>query len=48
MTVFEGHEIAHRVKEAVQAVMPQIVEVTIHIEPARPGTPPAREVRDLP
>ena len=48
MTVFEGHEIAHRVKEAVQAAMPQIVEMTIHIEPARPGTPPAREVRDLP
>jgi len=42
MTVFEGHEIAHRVKEAIQAAMPQIVELTIHIEPARPGTPPAR------
>jgi cation diffusion facilitator family transporter len=48
MTVFEGHEIAHRVKEAVQAAMPQIVELTIHIEPARPGTRPAREVRDPP
>ncbi len=44
MTVFEGHEIAHRVKEAVQADIPQIVELTIHIEPARPGTPSAREV----
>ncbi len=39
MTVFEGHEIAHRVKEAVQAELPQIVELTIHVEPARPGTP---------
>ena len=48
MTVFEGHEIAHRVKEAVQAAMPQMVELTIHIEPARPGTPRAREVRDPP
>ena len=45
MTVFDGHEIAHRVKEAVQAELPQIVELTIHVEPARPGTRPAREDR---
>ncbi|HYQ95847.1 MAG TPA: cation diffusion facilitator family transporter [Candidatus Eisenbacteria bacterium] len=42
MTVFEGHSIAHGVKEAVRAALPQIVELTIHIEPARPGTMPAR------
>ena len=42
MTVFEGHAIAHGVKEAVRAALPQIVELTIHIEPARPGTMPAR------
>jgi cation diffusion facilitator family transporter len=41
MTVFEGHAIAHGVKEAVRAALPQIVELTIHIEPARPGTMPA-------
>src|SRR6267378_2110034 len=49
MTVFEGHEIAHGVKEAVRSALPQIVELTIHIEPARPGTMPARldrEARD--
>jgi len=42
MTVFEGHAIAHGVKEAVREALPQIVELTIHIEPARPGTMPAR------
>ncbi|HYQ95811.1 MAG TPA: cation diffusion facilitator family transporter [Candidatus Eisenbacteria bacterium] len=49
MTVFDGHEIAHGVKEAVRSELPQIVELTIHIEPARPGTMPARldrEARD--
>jgi len=45
MTVFEGHEIAHGVKEAVRSALPQIVELTIHVEPARPGTPSAREER---
>ena len=42
MTVFEGHEIAHGVKEAVRAELPQIVELTIHVEPARPDPRPAR------
>lgn len=49
MSVFDGHEIAHGVKEAVRGELPQIVELTIHIEPARPGTSPARldrEARD--
>lgn len=36
MTVWEGHEIAHGVKEAIQSRLPQIVEITIHIEPAYP------------
>jgi cation diffusion facilitator family transporter len=45
MTVFEGHEIAHGVKEAVRTAFPQIVELTIHVEPARPVTIPAREER---
>jgi cation diffusion facilitator family transporter len=35
-TVWEAHEIAHDVKEAVQARLPQIVEITIHVEPAYP------------
>ncbi|HZI88983.1 MAG TPA: cation diffusion facilitator family transporter [Candidatus Polarisedimenticolia bacterium] len=45
MTVFRGHEISHEVKEAVRAAFPRIVELTIHVEPARPGTPSAREER---
>jgi len=45
MTVFAGHEIAHGVKEAVRTAFPQIVELTIHVEPARPGTAPARAGR---
>jgi cation diffusion facilitator family transporter len=36
MSVWEGHEIAHQVKEAIQARLPQIVEITIHVEPAYP------------
>jgi len=48
MTVFRGHEISHEVKEAIRAAYPQIVELTIHVEPARPGTPSAhRERRNL-
>jgi cation diffusion facilitator family transporter len=46
MTVFEGHEIAHGVKEAVRAELPQIVELTIHVEPARPDPRPPRLDRD--
>jgi cation diffusion facilitator family transporter len=33
--VWRGHEIAHRVKEALQAERPQIADVLVHIEPAR-------------
>ncbi len=41
ISVWAGHEIAHGVKEAVQANLPQIVEITIHVEPAfRPGGAP--------
>lgn len=36
MTVWEAHEIAHDVKEAIRARLPQIVEITIHMEPAYP------------
>ena len=46
MTVFRGHEISHEVKEAVRAAFPQLVELTIHVEPARPGTPSSRERRN--
>jgi cation diffusion facilitator family transporter len=36
MTIWEGHEIAHEVKEAIQGRLPRIVEITIHVEPAYP------------
>ena len=35
MTVRESHALAHDVKEDVQRRFPQIIEVTIHVEPAR-------------
>ncbi len=41
MTVRESHKLAHDVKEDVQRAHPQIVEVTIHVEPHWPeGRPP--------
>ena len=35
MTVRESHALAHDVKEDVQRRFPQIIEMTIHVEPAR-------------
>jgi len=35
MTVRESHALAHGVKEDVQRRFPQIIEMTIHVEPAR-------------
>lgn len=34
ITVYEGHEIAHRVKDAIRLVNPRVRDVLIHIEPA--------------
>lgn len=34
ISVFEGHEIGHRVKERVLADNPQVLDVLVHIEPA--------------
>lgn len=48
MTVRDSHSLAHRVKESVQRRFPQIVEVTIHVEPAwdlSGGRPPAASGR---
>ncbi len=33
MTVHDGHELAHRVKDAVRLALPQVVDVLIHVEP---------------
>lgn len=37
MTVSEGHEIAHRVKDALTASELRIADVVVHIEPSRPA-----------
>jgi cation diffusion facilitator family transporter len=42
ITVFAGHEIAHRVKDAVRAAHPHVRDVLIHIEPA--GSRPEHSV----
>jgi cation diffusion facilitator family transporter len=35
ISVHEGHEIAHRVKAAIQQSNPRVADVLVHIEPAR-------------
>ena len=37
ITVTEGHHIAHEVEEALTAAYPQIVDITIHVEPFEPS-----------
>lgn len=34
MTVKEGHDIAHEVKDAIRAAMPSVYDVLVHVEPA--------------
>ncbi|PYK71976.1 MAG: cation-efflux pump [Verrucomicrobia bacterium] len=36
ISVHEGHELAHRVKDAIRATDPRIADVLVHIEPANP------------
>ncbi|MFA6564582.1 MAG: cation diffusion facilitator family transporter [Verrucomicrobiia bacterium] len=38
MTVTEGHDVAHRVKDALTASELRIADVVVHIEPSRPAT----------
>lgn len=35
MSVFEAHELSHRVKDAVQVELPSVADVLVHVEPAR-------------
>ena len=35
ISVHQGHEIAHRVKSAIQQSQPRVADVLVHIEPAR-------------
>jgi cation diffusion facilitator family transporter len=35
MTVTEGHEIAHQVKNAVRQAVPEVADVLVHIEPVK-------------
>jgi len=37
ISVTAGHEIAHRVKDAVRNAVPEVADVLVHIEPARKG-----------
>ncbi len=37
MSVTAGHEIAHKVKDAVMGAVPEVADVLVHIEPARKG-----------
>ena len=41
MTVAKGHEIAHRVKDAVRHTVPEVADVLVHIEPVKTKKPPA-------
>ena len=34
ISVHEGHAVAHRVKDAIRAIDPRIVDVLVHVEPA--------------
>jgi divalent metal cation (Fe/Co/Zn/Cd) transporter len=34
ITVTEGHDIAHHVKDAVRQAIPEVADVLVHIEPA--------------
>ena len=36
ISVYEGHELAHRVKDAIRATNPRIADVLVHVEPANP------------
>jgi divalent metal cation (Fe/Co/Zn/Cd) transporter len=35
LSVFEGHEISHRLKDFLMVQLPEIADVLIHIEPKR-------------
>jgi len=35
LSVMEGHDISHRVKDAIRASLPEVSDVLIHIEPTR-------------
>jgi len=42
ISVYDGHEIAHAVKDALERSALHISDVSVHIEPARPQVVPAR------
>ncbi|MBI4551799.1 MAG: cation transporter [Candidatus Latescibacteria bacterium] len=37
ISVRHGHEVAHRVKDAIRAAHPQVTDVMVHVEPAEAG-----------
>ena len=48
LRVREGHDIAHRVKEAVQAANPRVFDVLVHVEPAGESEKPGIAGRTAP
>jgi divalent metal cation (Fe/Co/Zn/Cd) transporter len=39
ITVQQGHDIAHHVKDRVREVMPDVHDVLVHVEPSRKANP---------
>jgi divalent metal cation (Fe/Co/Zn/Cd) transporter len=39
ISVQEGHRLAHDVKDKLQAELPQVRDVMVHVEPFDPGRP---------
>ena len=40
ISVHRGHEIAHSVKAAIRRANPRVLDVLVHVEPAKEGAPP--------
>ena len=45
LTTAQAHELADRVERTLQATYPQVVDVVVHVEPARGGVPAPRSER---
>jgi len=46
ISVYEGHQIGHKVKDQIMASEGLVQDVTVHIEPAAPEMKPALLVAD--
>lgn len=43
LTAAQAHEVADRVEERLHSEFPEVVDVVVHVEPARAPSPPGRE-----